>query len=377
MSYNNNGSNNNQQRVDTLFNVRGFQMPANAGYPVPPGVDYAAQARYGLPPTAMNPLAGLPPLMIPYGIPGHVPGVPDPLRPYNQLGMLPMGAGDPLAYDKSGEAAALAEGMDQLQLNPMNKDYGQGRGRGDYNGRGGHRPQHGRGRHMQESQGGRGGRSPMHGRGGGGRGQKQPPKKKKHQKGLEDNVRRTVYISYIDQQVTEEQLATFFSDCGKVIDCRICGDPNSAMRFAFIEFTEIESATEALNKTGSILGSSPLRVLPSKTAIVPVNKELMPRSHDELERCSRTIYAANIDKKVDRNDVRGFFESLCGKVSKIRLLGDFAHSTRIAFVEFHQAEGAMAALNCSGALLGSLPVRVSPSKTPVRSEPKDGESSSS
>ncbi|KAJ6969554.1 hypothetical protein NC653_034171 [Populus alba x Populus x berolinensis] len=30
------------------------------------------------------------------------------------------------------------------------------------------------------------------------------------------------------------------------------------------------------------------------------------------------------------------------------------------------AEGAIAALNCSGAVLGSLPIRVSPSKTPVR-----------
>lgn len=24
----------------------------------------------------------------------------------------------------------------------------------------------------------------------------------------------------------------------KVIDCRICGDPNSVLRFAFIEFTD-------------------------------------------------------------------------------------------------------------------------------------------
>lgn len=41
-----------------------------------------------------------------------------------------------------------------------------------------------------------------------------------------------------------------------------------------------------------------------------------------------------------------------GKVSRIRLLGDYAHTTRIAFVEFQHAEGALAALNCSGALLG-------------------------
>jgi hypothetical protein len=45
---------------------------------------------------------------------------------------------------------------------------------------------------------------------------------------------------------------------------------------------------------------------------MPVNQELMPRSPDEVERCSRTVYAANIDRKVDKNDVRVFFESLCG-----------------------------------------------------------------
>lgn len=43
-------------------------------------------------------------------------------------------------------------------------------------------------------------------------------------------------------QVTEESLANFFVDCGDVVDCRICGDPNSAMRFAFIEFTDEEGA---------------------------------------------------------------------------------------------------------------------------------------
>lgn len=70
---------------------------------------------------------------------------------------------------------------------------------------------------------------------------------------------------------------------------------------------------QALKMTGSTLGKSSLRVLPSKTAIVPVNKELMPRSEEELERCSRTVYVANIDKKVDREEVRLFFEKLCGE----------------------------------------------------------------
>lgn len=51
-------------------------------------------------------------------------------------------------------------------------------------------------------------------------------------------------------QVTEESLATFFADCGTVMDCRICGDPNSAMRFAFIEFMEESGAQEVGSAQG-------------------------------------------------------------------------------------------------------------------------------
>ncbi|CAN4087067.1 unnamed protein product [Withania somnifera] len=159
----------------------------------------------------------------------------------------------------------------------------------------------------------------------------------------EDVIRRTVYVSDIDHQVTEEQLAALFLNCGQVVDCRICGDTNSVLRFAFIEFTDEEGARSALSLAGTMLGFYPVRVLPSKTAIAPVNPTFLPRSEDEREMCARTVYCTNIDKKVTQADVKLFFESFCG-----------------------EAESAIAALNCSGAILGSLPIRVSPSKTPVR-----------
>ncbi|XP_061340495.1 polyadenylate-binding protein-interacting protein 12-like [Gastrolobium bilobum] len=183
----------------------------------------------------------------------------------------------------------------------------------------------------------------------------------------EEMIRRTVYVSDIDQLVTEEQLAALFLNCGQVVDCRVCGDPNSILRFAFVEFTDEEGARTALNLSGTMLGYYPLRVLPSKTAIAPVNPTFLPRSEDEREMCSRTIYCTNIDKKLTQADVKRFFESICGEVQRLRLLGDYHHSTRIAFVEFTVAESAIAALSCSGVVLGSLPIRVSPSKTPVRS----------
>ncbi len=68
--------------------------------------------------------------------------------------------------------------------------------------------------------------------------------------------------------------------------------------------------------TGAILYGSALRVLPSKTAIVPVSSTLMPRSENDIERCSRTVYVTNIDPKIDRKECCSFFEQLCGRCGK-------------------------------------------------------------
>ncbi|GJM98237.1 hypothetical protein PR202_ga15226 [Eleusine coracana subsp. coracana] len=170
----------------------------------------------------------------------------------------------------------------------------------------------------------------------------------------EDSVRRTVYVSDIDQHVTEQKLAEVFSTCGQVVDCRICGDPNSVLRFAFIEFADDVGARAALALGGTVLGFYPVKVLPSKTAILPVNPKFLPRTEDEKEMVSRTVYCTNIDKKVSEDEVRQFFEGSCGKVARLRLLGDYVHSTCIAFVEFVQADSAILALNCSGMILGTL-----------------------
>ncbi|XP_074558308.1 polyadenylate-binding protein-interacting protein 11-like isoform X2 [Curcuma longa] len=128
----------------------------------------------------------------------------------------------------------------------------------------------------------------------------------------EDSIKRTIYVSDIDHLVTEEKLAEIFSTFGPVVDCRICGDTNSILRFAFIEFYNEDGARAALNLGGTVLGYYPVRVLPSKTAILPVNQKFLPRSEDEKEMVVRTVYCTNIDKKVTETDVRSFFEQLCG-----------------------------------------------------------------
>lgn len=74
--------------------------------------------------------------------------------------------------------------------------------------------------------------------------------------------------------------------------------------------------------------------MPSKTAIVPVNSQYLPQNEGEREQVDRTVYIASIDKRVEKIDVKNFFESVCGPVAKLRLLGDSHHAHRIAFIEF-------------------------------------------
>lgn len=101
----------------------------------------------------------------------------------------------------------------------------------------------------------------------------------------------------------------YFEPCMlKVLDCRICGDLNTFLRFAFIEYANermlsyfthnslcsvsiyvllgcnhdflnfpADGARQALDFDGTVLGYYPIKVMPSKTAILPVNPTFLPR----------------------------------------------------------------------------------------------------
>lgn len=183
-----------------------------------------------------------------------------------------------------------------------------------------------------------------------------------------DKVKRTVYVADVHYLVSEQELARFFDRCGPLVDFRICGDTNTVLRFAFVEFHSVKSAKAALKLSGSMLGESTIRVSPSKTAIIPVKDQFLPRSERERDLVAKTVYVANIHPTVERDVLKQFFQMVCGPVSKIRLLGDAQHDTKIAFVEFANKKSTAAALRCTGAMLGPLAIRVSPSKTPVRTD---------
>ncbi|KAJ8492509.1 hypothetical protein OPV22_014230 [Ensete ventricosum] len=180
-----------------------------------------------------------------------------------------------------------------------------------------------------------------------------------------DAIQRTIFVSNIGRDVTEELIAIFLGRCGRVIDCRICGDPHSALRFALVEFDNEYGAIVALNFDGTILGYHPLAISLSKTAITPVNPSYLPQSAPERARCIRTVYVNNIDSQVTPAEITDLFVTYCGEVSRLKLLKDRANSSNMAFVEFVSVESANKALSSSGMVLRDSPIRVSPSKTPI------------
>ncbi|KAJ1289236.1 hypothetical protein BS78_02G148800 [Paspalum vaginatum] len=184
----------------------------------------------------------------------------------------------------------------------------------------------------------------------------------------QEAVRRTIFVKYIDNYVTEEMLATLFGFYGTVVDCRICGDPTSiGLRFGFVELQREEEARAALFLDGTMIGICPLKISPSKTAIRPINPRFLPQSEAEWEKCLRTIYCTNISKIVESCNLKAFCEAYFGKVLRLRLLdNDRRRSTNLAFIEFAEVDGAIAALGASGIYAGGMPIRICPSKTPIR-----------
>lgn len=67
--------------------------------------------------------------------------------------------------------------------------------------------------------------------------------------------------------------------------------------------------------SGEKLNGGVIKVSPSKTPIVPINREFMPRDEKELERCERTVYVNQIDRAVPGSAVEAMFENFCGMFS--------------------------------------------------------------
>ncbi|AQK83888.1 Polyadenylate-binding protein-interacting protein 10 [Zea mays] len=62
------------------------------------------------------------------------------------------------------------------------------------------------------------------------------------------------------------------------------------------------------------------------------------QSDDECEMCARTIYCTNIDKKVTQADLKLFFESICGEVGRSLLQTQSPFCTTKSLQKWHHQD---------------------------------------
>ena len=190
--------------------------------------------------------------------------------------------------------------------------------------------------------------------------------------------KRTVYVKEVHVSVTESELAELFERaCGRVLDCRLCGDAGSEMfRYAFVALESDEAVRKALAMHGDIVHGHAITVLKSETPVIPVNPLLLPQTQEEIESCARTIYVANVDKSVREKDLQKLCEDFAGAVSRLHVQTKQYAAANVAFVEFVEAKSAGAALRLTGRRLGNRSIRVNPSKTPLRTMRKSAHAAS-
>jgi RNA recognition motif-containing protein len=187
--------------------------------------------------------------------------------------------------------------------------------------------------------------------------------------GGKDPLKRTVYVAGVDREVNEQTVLNFFSQCGEITNYRFCmGQP---YKFAFIEFATHEGALAAIKCTGSVLGSCTLKISFSKSAIQQTgpNKPL-PLTVEQQEMVSRTVHIGNLDGHLTEEQIKQYFTGTCGPISRFVMAGGQPQDgivARFCFIEFQSQQSAQIALSLSGTVIGVLPIKVSPSRSPILS----------
>ena len=110
---------------------------------------------------------------------------------------------------------------------------------------------------------------------------------------MQDEIRRTIYVGNLAHETTAEQVMKFFVGCGEIKFVRMAGDQSQASRFAFLEFTDPNSITQAIQMNGAIFGDRPLKVNYSKKAIVKPNSAIRVDPFSKESEALRRVHEAS------------------------------------------------------------------------------------
>ncbi|POG78385.1 hypothetical protein GLOIN_2v1538838, partial [Rhizophagus irregularis DAOM 181602=DAOM 197198] len=216
-----------------------------------------------------------------------------------------------------------------------------------------------------------------------------------------DNV---VKVANISPLVTEPVLKQLFEFLGEVTTIKLYNSPHGdGVQECTIEFKEASAAVTALHLTGVELGDRTLMVS-STTApagihntsyqppvippsLPPIPPSISPPRPPQTSKTPQSIppkpiipplalppFSSNSLAAIRSNPaisptVAQFDPAKAEEISRT-MAGDPAQPTRFAFLEFATYEGAQAAMQMNGVMLGDRPLKVNHSKNAINKTPK-------
>jgi RNA recognition motif-containing protein len=142
-----------------------------------------------------------------------------------------------------------------------------------------------------------------------------------------------VHVNNIPKNSSPGSLRTIFSACGEVKHVELFNNPKSKFPYAFIDFSDEESAERALGMNGREFNEHVLNVEWSRSKKRrPPRPPMDPASREKAE---RTVYVTDIDPDAGPEDVRQKFEDACGEVTLFWYKAFKKGETQaIAYIEF-------------------------------------------
>jgi len=105
-----------------------------------------------------------------------------------------------------------------------------------------------------------------------------------------EKILRTIHIDNIDFAITEFHLAQYFGVVGVVSAVRIASS-GSSNRKAWVEFRDVQSAEASFQLDNQVLGSHPIRITPSRSAIHTNGLTITPLMQQQMALVAQTAAA--------------------------------------------------------------------------------------
>jgi len=202
----------------------------------------------------------------------------------------------------------------------------------------------------------------------------------------QQNGGNQLYVGNLNYKITDENITSFFEDCGKIDKIQWVEREGRFSGAGFVTFDSAETATKALAKSGQDLLGRPVKVDLS----VPRGRgdqspggrgagrgagrgggrgDQSPGGRGRGDRTptpktpgSKTVFVGNLPYNIDEEALKKHFAS-CGPISAVRWVQREGEFRGVGFVEFENTDSTDKAVALAGSQIAGRSIRVDHSTT--------------